>query len=283
MKNPIVSSWYADPESRVYQDKLYIYVTKSLPYDKQKNLDVIVSSDLKDFSVISDIIDINTFKGVRKAVWAPSAVEKGGRYYLIFAANDIHNDGEIGGLYLGVSDSPTGKFRNVYSDGRPFLNIFYNQAQPIDAHFFKENNDVYLYYGGWRHLNVCKMNDRMDGFILDTLKEITPEGYVEAPCVKKIGDKYILMYSSGTWRDDSYCVKTAESNNLIGPFKYVASILSKSEIADGPGHNSFFAFNGKEYISYHRREIGDGIDYHRKVCIDEMIIQNDEIQPIKMT
>lgn len=31
IKNPIVSGWYADPESRVYGDSVYIYVTRSAP------------------------------------------------------------------------------------------------------------------------------------------------------------------------------------------------------------------------------------------------------------
>lgn len=37
MKNPIALGWYADPETKVHDKKLYIYVTKSLPFEKQKN------------------------------------------------------------------------------------------------------------------------------------------------------------------------------------------------------------------------------------------------------
>jgi len=290
VKNPIVQGWYADPEAAVYDGKVYIYVTKSLPYEEQTNLNLVVSSDLQEFEIIPDILDMSTFKGAYKAVWAPSIVEKGAKYYVIFAANDIHEDGEAGGLYIGVSDSPEGRFRNIYEDGRPFLNTFYNGAQPIDAHFYKEEDEVYLYYGGWGHLNVGKMNDAMNGIEpmvvhgkQQMFLEITPQGYVEAPCLLKAENKYIVMYSSGGWMDGSYCVKTAVSDSLLGPFVYTADILKSSEIAEGPGHNSEFELNGKRYIAYHRRRIGDKNGHHRELCIDEMIVSKDAIEPIIMT
>lgn len=289
MKNPIVEGWYADPESRVYDDKVYIYVTKSLPYEEQKNIDLVVSADLETFDIVRDVLDMSTFSGVTRAVWAPSVIEKNGKYYLIFAANDIHPDERIGGLYIGVSDKPEGPFRNIYEDGRPFINQFYNGAQPIDAHFYKEGNDVYLYYGGWKHLNVCKMNETMNGLVplqnenKELFLEITPEDYVEAPCVMKVDAKYILMYSSGGWTNGTYCVKTAISNSPLGPFCYQNTILKASELADGPGHNSEFRLGDKNYIAYHRRFIGDTNIHHRVLCIDEIEIDGNRIQPIVMT
>lgn len=282
MSNPIVEGWYADPESKVFGDKVYIYVTKSLPFEEQQNIDLVVSEDLETFKITKNILDMSTYSGVEKAVWAPSVIEKSGKYYIIFAANDIHYDDEPGGLFIGVSDSPEGPFRNVYEDGRPFLNRFYNGAQPIDAHFYKEGNDVYLYYGGWRHLNVCKMNDEMNGLQTEIM-EITPEDYVEAPCLVKIGDTYILMYSSGKWRNATYCVKTAISNSPYGPFVYDKDVLAASELADGPGHNSYFYMNDKHYVSYHRRIPGDLDSHHRKLCIDEISINNERMEPITMT
>ena len=51
MKNPIVQGWYADPESRVYDGKVYLYVTRSLTFEEQTNLDVVVSEDLENFKI----------------------------------------------------------------------------------------------------------------------------------------------------------------------------------------------------------------------------------------
>lgn len=291
MKNPVCDNWYADPESRVYGDTVYMYVTRSLNYEEQLNLDLVTTSDLKHFEVHYGILDMSTYKGVTKAVWAPTVIDKNGKYYLVFAANDIHSEEEVGGLYIGESDSPLGPFRNVFKDGKPLLNSIFNGAQPIDAHLFKDDDgSVYLYYGGWGHMMVCKMNETMDGF--ETMpepscngiaRELTPDGYVEAPYVMKIDGKYHLMYSSGSWTNGSYCVKAGVSSSPCEKFVYYDDVLKASALADGPGHNSAFYYHGKWYVAYHRREIGDIIPHHRKLCIDELTIQNGKLKPVTMT
>lgn len=192
-------------------------------------------------------------------------------------------------MYIGRSDRPEGPFRNIYEDGRAFIDRFYNGAQPIDAHFYKEQDTVYLFYGGWRHLNICKMNREMNDLVpltdenAERIREITPEGYCEAPCVIKCAEQYLLMYSDGGWTNGSYCVKIAVASSLTGEYVYQKTVLQASNIADGPGHNGVFCFQDKTYIVYHRRYIGDANPHHRVLCIDEMKIEGCEIQPITMT
>lgn len=284
MNNPLVKGWYADPESRVYNNQIYIYVTKSLPYEEQTNIDLVVSKDMKRFEIIKDVLDMSTYKNATFAIWAPTVIEKDNKYYILFAANDIQKDEPFGGLYIGVSDTPEGKFRNVFPDGRPFLNYFINGAQPIDAHLYKDvDGQIYLYYGGWKHLNVCKMKDDMTGFVEETMREITPKNYTEAPFVIMKDGRYVLMYSTGAWGNGTYCVKAAYSNDIFGPFIGDDTVLSASELADGPGHNSAFAFNGETYIAYHRRIIGDPVWHHRMLCIDKMEVESGRVKPIVMT
>lgn len=291
MNNPVVRGWYADPESRVYGDKVYMYVTKSLPFEEQHNLDLVITEDLETFTVVEDILDMDTFHGADFAIWAPTVVEKDGKYYLIFAANNIMKDHEAGGLYIGVCDTPTGPFRNVFADGRPLLNVFYAGAQPIDAHLFKdEDGQIYLYYGGWGHLVVCRMKDTMDGFqpmeelcIDGVAREITPDAYVEAPYVQKIGGKYHLMYSTGNWGDKTYCVKAAAADCPCGEFRYYGDVLWANDLAEGPGHNSHFLFRGVHYTAYHRRPVGDMNPHHRQLCIDRLLIEDGKLQKVQMT
>ena len=291
MKNPVSNNWYADPESRVYGDTVFMYVTHSLPFDEQKNLDLVTTDDLENFTEHRNILDMSTFHGAVRAIWAPTIIDKNGKYYLIFAANDIHSEQEIGGLYIGACDTPYGPFTNVFPDGRPLINAIYNNAQPIDAHLFKDDDgSVYLYYGGWKHMMVCKMNDSMDGFqpmpqpAFDGIaREITPTEYVEAPYVMKIDGKYHLMYSSGKWTNGTYCVKAGVADTPISGFTYYGDVLKASEIADGPGHNSAFCFKGQWYVAYHRRTIGDVNPHHRKLCIDRLDIKDGKLQPVTMT
>ena len=291
MKNPVVDAWYADPESRVYGDTVYMYVTNSLPFDDQLNLDLVTTKDLEHFEVYRDILDMSTYLGARRAIWAPTVIDKDGKYYIVFAANDIHSESEIGGLYIGVSKDPHGPFKNVFKDGGPLINAIYNNAQPIDAHLYKDDDGaIYLYYGGWRHMMVCKMNDTMDGFEKMPLpsydgiaRELTPETYVEAPYVMKIDGKYHLMYSSGNWTNGTYCVKAAVSDDPCEKFEYYGDVLRASEIADGPGHNSAFCFKGQWYVAYHRRTIGDLDPNHRKLCIDKLDIVDGKLSHVEMT
>ena len=70
MKNPVVNDWYADPESRVYGDTVYMYVTKSLRFADQHNLDLVTTRDLENFEIYRDILDMPTFRGATFAIWA---------------------------------------------------------------------------------------------------------------------------------------------------------------------------------------------------------------------
>ena len=102
MKNPVVDAWYADPESRVYGDNVYMYVTNSLRFEDQHNLDLVTTMDLENFEVYHNILDMSTYNGASYAIWAPTVIDKNGKYYIIFAANNILSENEIGGLYIGV-------------------------------------------------------------------------------------------------------------------------------------------------------------------------------------
>src|SRR5262249_29763293 len=94
--NPILPGWYADPEARVFQNEYWIYPTYSAPYDQQVFIDAFSSKDLIDWKKHSRVLDIADVHWARRALWAPSVVEKSGWYYLFFGANDIQNDTQLG-------------------------------------------------------------------------------------------------------------------------------------------------------------------------------------------
>ncbi len=289
--NPIDDGWYADPEARFYEGKYIIYATKSLPFDEQHNQVCWTSENLTDWERHNDIIDMSGFPWATRAIWAPTIIEKNGKYYYIFASNDIHSDKEKGGLEIAVSDSPTGPFK-AFLD-RPLINEFHNGAQPIDAHLFKDDDGtVYLLYGGWQHCNIAKMNEDMTGFdpLPDgsLIKEITPPDYVEGPCMFKKDGKYYFMWSAGGWGDGTYRVNTAFADTPCGPFEDYNEVLSTgdSKIANGPGHNGYIYIPEEDLylIVYHRHtpEIKDG--NARFMCIDIMNFGDDgRILPVTMT
>lgn len=290
INNPIDTSWYADPEARFYNGKYYIYVTQSFTeFERQLNIDMFVSEDLQTWEKKANIINMEDFPWAHLAIWAPTVVEHGGKYYMIFASNDIHQDFEGGGLEIAVADSPEGPFRG-YLNAALVGNIV-NGAQPIDAHLFKDDDGtIYLYYGGWGHCNIAIMNDDMTGFVPyedgSIFKEITPEDYVEGPCMLKKDNLYYFMWSSGDWMDDSYGVNYGVADNPFGPFRKLDRILkSQDGIATGPGHNGYLNINGGDELLmvYHRHPLGAKKAGDRVLCIDKMQVQDGKISPVTMT
>ncbi len=288
--NPIVNGWYADPEARFYEGKYYIYVTRSFTkYEDQMNIDAFSSADLVHWEKHEGIIDMSGYPYVHRAVWAPTIIEKNGKYYLMFATNDIHRDDEGGGLEIAVSDSPAGPFVNLL--GTSLIGRIIHGAQPIDAHLFRDDDGtIYLYYGGWGHCNMAVMNETLDGFVPfedgEIFKSITPDGYVEGPCMLKRNGVYHFMWSEGGWTNGTYHVASSHSLSPTDICKTGKTVLSSSEIANGPGHHGYLHVEGTEddwLIVYHRRIIGDLEAGHRMLCIDRMTFDGDEIIPVTMT
>ena len=291
IKNPISKGWYADPEARIYEGKYIIYATKSLPFDDQKNQVCFVSENLSDWEMHDDIIDMSGFPWATRAIWAPTAIEKNGKYYYVFASGDIHSTEEMGGLEIAVSDCPTGPFRSL--TGKPLVNDFYNGAQPIDAHLFKDDDGtIYLFWGGWRHCNLGIMNEDMTALVPfedgSMCKEITPPDYVEGPCMFKKDGKYYFMWSSGSWTTGTYRVNSAFADSPFGPFDDYTTVLctGDSRIANGPGHNGYLYIPEEDLwiCVYHRHHPDNKDGNARFMCLDVMRFGEDgKILPIRMT
>ena len=288
--NPIVQGWYADPESRIFEKEYWIYPTFSAEYDKQVYFDAFSSKDLINWTKHNHILDTINIKWAKKAVWAPSPVFANGKYYLFFAANDIQNDQQYGGIGVAIAVKPEGPFLDAL--GKPLIDKFQNKAQPIDPHvFIDDNGEAYLFYGGWGHCNVARLNREFTGFLPfpdgTVFKEITPEKYVEGPCMIKHNGKYYFTWAEGGWTGPDYSVAYAIANSPLGPFKRIGKILQQDlKIATGSGHHSFIQIPGTDeyYIVYHRRPLTETAQNHRVLCIDKMYFTEDGlIKPVKLT
>tara|TARA_R110000868_G_scaffold131361_2_gene341372 strand:+ start:8584 stop:9573 length:990 start_codon:yes stop_codon:yes gene_type:complete len=289
--NPIFKGWYADPEGVIFDKEYWVYPTFSAPYEDQVFLDAFSSKDLTKWKKHEKVLDTSAIKWAKKAIWAPSIIEKDKKYFIFFGANDIQSDNEIGGIGVGISDQPEGPFKDYL--GKPLIDKFYNGAQPIDQFVFKDSDGQhYLYYGGWRHCNVAKLNNDFTGFIPfengSLFKEITPENYVEGPFMFIKDGKYYFMWSEGGWTGPNYSVSYAIADSPLGPFKRRGTILQQdTSIANGAGHHSVIHNQDTDdyYIVYHRRPFSAGkARDSRETCIDRMYFNEDgTIKPIVMT
>jgi beta-xylosidase len=288
--NPVFDGWYADPEGVIFGDTYWIYPTYSAPYDEQVFFDCFSSKDLVTWEKHARVLTAEDVTWARRAMWAPSVVEKDGKYYFFFAANDIQNNDSLGGIGVAVADEPAGPFKDYL--GKPLIEKFHNGAQPIDQFVFKDADGVhYLIYGGWRHCNIARLNDDFTGFVPfddgTTFKEITPEGYVEGPFMFIRDGKYYFMWSEGGWTGPNYSVAYAIADSPFGPHERIAKVLKQDpQIATGAGHHSVIHVSGTDeyYAVYHRRPLGERDGNSRVTCIDRM--EFDErgfIKPIRIT
>lgn len=315
--NPIVPGWYADPEIRLYNNRFWIFPTYSAgestpdlpatftesqkqqraqsntwaPFLKQTFLDAFSSHDLVHWTKHERVLDIKDVSWAAYAVWAPSSVAANGKYYLFFGANNILTNEQLGGIGVAVSDKPEGPYRDAL--GKPLINHIHNGAQPIDQMVFKDDDgQFYMYYGGWKHCNVIKLNKDLlsvvpfdDG---ELYKEITPaKEYVEGSFMVKRKGVYYLMWSEGEWTASDYSVAYAMASSPLGPFKRVGKILKQDfKVAKGAGHNSVVNIPGTDdwYIVYHRRPLDTEDGNHRVLAIDRLYFNKDgTIKPVKMT
>jgi beta-xylosidase len=288
--NPILSGWYADPEARIFEREYWIYPTYSAPYDEQTFLDAFSSPDLITWTKHPRVVDTTRVTWAKRAIWAPSVVEKDGSYYLFFGVNDIQNDAQLGGIGVARASHPGGPFADHL--GRPLVDRFHNGAQPIDPFVFKDGDGTYyLIYGGWRHCNIARLNSDFTGFVPfadgTTFKEITPSGYVEGSFMFVKDGKYYFMWSEGGWTGPNYAVAYAIGTSPTGPFERAGKILQQDpSVATGAGHHSILHAPDSPtwYIVYHRRPLGETDRNHRVVCIDEMRFDpNGAIVPVVIT
>lgn len=287
--NPVFPGWYADPEGTVFDGKYWIYPTYSAPYEKQVFMDAFSSDDLVNWEYHHRIIDTSEVKWAEKAMWAPAIISKEDKYYLFFAANDIQSDEELGGIGVAVADQPQGPFKDLL--GEPLIGKFHNGAQPIDQFVYKDGDDYYMFYGGWRHCNVAKMNDDFTDFVPfedgTVFKEVTPDKYVEGPFMFKRDGKYYFMWSEGGWTGPDYSVAYAIADSPLGPFERVGTILKQDmNIATGAGHHSIIQNpdNDDYYIVYHRRPLTETDGNSRVTCIERMYFDEDGfIKPVIIT
>jgi hypothetical protein len=140
--NPVFPGWYADPEGIIFGNRYWIYPTYSAPFDEQVFMDAFSSPDLVHWTKHPRIIDTTRIKWARRAMWAPAVVEKGGKYYLFFGANDVH-EGEVGGIGVAVADRPEGPFTDYL--GKPLIGQIHNGAQPIDQFVFRDADGQYYW------------------------------------------------------------------------------------------------------------------------------------------
>lgn len=294
--NPVLDGFYADPNIALFGDTFYIYPTTDggVGWDS-RSFKTFSSKDLVNWTehdVILDLADVPWSKG--KCGWAPTIIERNGKYYYYFSAENRDNTAKS--LGVAVADSPTGPF---IAEETPIAPSGTKPGQMIDpAVFIDDDGQAYLYWGNGGYY-AAKLSDDMLNIEGD-IETITPTNFREASFVIKRNGTYYFMWSDNDTGEPTYEVHYGTSDSPMGPIKGDTTILSYESADEGTnikatGHHSVVNIPGTDewYICYHRFNIprygnvtakNSEAGNHREVCIDKMEFNADgSIKPVKPT
>ena len=218
--------------------------------------------------------------GVGDVLYAPDVTavrdSKGKMTYYLFP--NVQN-GERGGL-IAMSSRPDGPFTVCNWDKEnPRKTIGIYGFDP--AVFVDDDNRVYGYWGFEESYGaeidpttMCTVKDgcKIIHNLIPGFKQDDTFRFFEASSMRKIEDKYVLIYSRFTREGEfglpmsNYTLAYAYSDNPLGPFTYGGTIIDgRARGLDAEGkvvptanpygntHGSLCKINGKWWIFYHRQ------------------------------
>jgi hypothetical protein len=279
--NPLVPGYFADPTILKFGDTYYLYATTDGVKLASGEPQVWISKDFVNW--YNQELYIPLPEGLTNC-WAPDVVKgKDGRYYY------YQGNCEQGcNIYGYVSATPVGPWARL-NNGQPVIpaGTGIKDLPALDAQFmWDSDSSLYSYFGTW-----CTSFKGMGWAILDRadMTTIKKAGYIpiqqiphafEGAYALRRNSRYVLMYSSGDCRLNTYTVRYAFSDNPSGPFKEAANnpILESNNdgTIDSPGHHSVITEGGESYIVYHRHDNphSTGGEF-RQVCADRLVFEND--------
>jgi arabinan endo-1,5-alpha-L-arabinosidase len=275
-----------DPVMAKEGDTYYLYSTGP-------GITFYISQDMKTWKLKGRVFSgepswaKNVAKSFNGHIWAPDISYHNGKYYLYYSVSAFGKNTSAIGLTTNKTlnpDSPEYK----WEDQGTVLQSIPNRDlwNAIDPNLiFDEKGAPWLSFGSfWSGLKLVKLDANLarpsepqewhtiakrqrPAFIDDS--DPGP-AEIEAPFIYKKGDFYYLFVS---WdkccrgKDSTYKMVVGRSTNVKGPYldkdgKNMAEgggtlLLAGNDKWPGLGHNSVYAFDGKDYIVFHAYESAD--------------------------
>ncbi|MFW7414456.1 family 43 glycosylhydrolase [Demequina sp. SO4-18] len=279
MRSPVLPGLYADPNIIAFGDTYYIYATSDgYPGWGGNEFYTWKSTNLVDWERAAEpFLTLDGENGnVPWAVgnaWAPTAIERDGKYYFYFSGHNEELDRKTIGV--AVADHPEGPFV-----AEPEAMILNNEAvtsgQAIDPHAFKDpvSGTYYIYWGNGSPV-MAELADDMVSLEPGTIQGMPGlTNYREGTFMVYRDGLYHATYSIDDTGSENYRVGYATSETPEGPWTYRGVILEKDPSLGilGTGHNSVLNVPGTDdwYIAYHRFAIPGGDGTNRETTIDRL-------------
>ena len=281
-QNPIIRNQYsADPSARVFGDRVYVYPSHDILATEGKgrkdwfcmeDYHVFSSDNLIDWTDHGMIVQQNKVPWVRPesySMWAPDCIERNGKYYFYFPSTpkDSITYGKGFTIGVAVSDKPSGPF---IPESNPIKGV-----KGIDPNvFIDKDGQAYLYWSS-RDIFGAKLKANM--LELDSevkiLGDLPSKGLKEGPYVFERNGIYYMTYPHVENKIER--LEYAISDNPLGPFKVMGTIMDESPAGCWTNHHSIIEFKNQWYLFYHHNDYSPTFDKARSVRADVLTFNSD--------
>jgi hypothetical protein len=281
--NPIVQHIYtADPSPLVHDGRVYLYTghdeDNSTTFT-MRDWRVSSSSDMVNWTDHGSPMSLETFSWASVDAWAGQAVQRNGKFYWYVPVRMANGAGAIG---VGVSDSPTGPFRDAI--GGPLI----RNSEIDPTVFIDDDGQAYLYYGN-PNLWYVRLNADMisysgsptqiplttAGFGTRTGDATRPTLYEEGPWVYKRGGLYYNVFAA---KCCSEFIAYSTSPSPTGPWTYRGTVMP-SQGSSFTNHAGITDFKGSSYFFYHNGALPGGGGFTRSVAVEKFSYNADGTIP----
>ncbi|WP_419707442.1 RICIN domain-containing protein [Promicromonospora sp. NFX87] len=281
--NPIVQHIYtADPSPLVHDGRVYLYTghdeDNSTTFT-MRDWRVSSSSDMVNWTDHGSPMSLETFSWASADAWAGQAIQRNGKFYWYVPVRMANGAGAIG---VGVSDSPTGPFRDAI--GGPLI----QNAEIDPTVFIDDDGQAYLYYGN-PNLWYVRLNADMisysgsptqiplttAGYGTRTGDANRPTLYEEGSWVYKRGGLYYNVFAA---KCCSEFIAHSTSPGPTGPWTYRGTVMP-SQGSSFTNHAGVVDFNGSSYFFYHNGALPGGGGFTRSVAVEKFSYNADGTIP----
>ncbi len=281
-QNPLISHIFAaDPSAHVWQNDtntLWLYTSHDVPgtnhHATMSDYHVFSTKDMINWIDYGRVLSIEDVKWGVSYAWAPDAVCRHGKYYLVFCMYEKNTGKYRTGL--AISDVPQGPFKDIgYIKG-----VDLGQDPCV---FTDDDNTPYLYWGAGGHCYAAQLADDLKSIIIKTKTELTSQltNVFEGPWVHKYNHKYYLSYpglNDNKWPEE---MVYAISEKPLGPYKYMGKYISVFKGCSGTNHGSICKYKDNWIALYHSAWVSGGKSEVRNLMANYLYYNADgTIKPV---
>jgi hypothetical protein len=282
-QNPIIRDQFtADPTARVFNGKVYLYPSHDILAKEGQgrpgwfcmaDYHVFSSENLTDWTdhgVILSQERVDWVDAESYSMWAPDCIERNGKYYFYFPANNKgldSNGRKMFSIGVAIADHPEGPYTAL---SEPIKNV-----RGIDPNvFIDKDGQAYLY---WSQGNIygAKLKENMTELDSDPviLQDLPIKGLKEGPFVFERMGIYYLTFPHVENQIER--LEYGVGKSPLGPFKMAGVIMDESPNGCWTNHHSFINFKDQWYLFYHQNDLSPQFDKNRSVRIDSLAFNPD--------